>query len=265
MAVACVVNSGAATVAHAYQPLVQLPEDRVDLTASIIRVDASAGEMLLRLVVVPRGDLTTEGGLSPREDLEILSSAAITSDPYYPALERITPVDVSVALEGTDVTAYPLDRPSTTLEFSARMGGELVPVDLTLVNRDSLFAASANSIEDPDAAIVDVDLTRTPTIVTFAIFMMVAMWGLALAVVTACRHIIVRRRGLVWPALGWMAATMFAIVGFRNAAPGSPPIGSFIDYVAFFWAEAIIAVCVVATALEGARAERAAERIAAEP
>lgn len=38
-----------------------------------------------------------------------------------------------------------------------------------------------------------------------------------------------------------MAATLFALVGMRNAAPGGPPIGSPIDYIAFFWAEAIIA------------------------
>ncbi|MFF2744216.1 DUF4436 family protein [Kitasatospora sp. NPDC058048] len=38
-----------------------------------------------------------------------------------------------------------------------------------------------------------------------------------------------------------MAATLFALVGIRNAAPGGPPIGSLIDCIAFFWAEAIIA------------------------
>ncbi|MFI6764769.1 DUF4436 family protein [Streptomyces sp. NPDC050355] len=34
-----------------------------------------------------------------------------------------------------------------------------------------------------------------------------------------------RRRGLVWAAMGWMAATLFALVGFRDAAPSAQPIG----------------------------------------
>ena len=62
----------------------------------------------------------------------------------------------------------------------------------------------------------------------------------------------------MWPALGWMAATLFALIGMRNAAPGSPPIGSLIDYAAFFWAEAIVAGSLTYVAATGIRAERAA-------
>ncbi|MFD0574689.1 DUF4436 family protein [Kitasatospora gansuensis] len=52
-----------------------------------------------------------------------------------------------------------------------------------------------------------------------------------------------------------MAATLFALVGLRNAAPGSPPIGSVIDYVAFFWAEGIIAASLACTVAFGLRVE----------
>ncbi len=233
--------------------------DRVDVTAAIIRVDPSSGELLLRLLVVPRGDLTTEGGLSPREDLEILTSAAMKTDPFFPALERIGSVDVPVVLSGTGVTAYPFDRYMATIEFTAKMGGETVPVHLTLSNRDALFGAAIDAHQDSDAAVAELALTRSVGVLTFAVFMILAMWALAIAVVTGAWHLLSRRRGLVWPALGWMAATLFAIAGFRNAAPGSPPIGSLIDYLAFFWAEAIIAVCVFAVVMIGVRTERALE------
>ncbi|AJF65975.1 hypothetical protein SVTN_17835 [Streptomyces vietnamensis] len=45
----------------------------------------------------------------------------------------------------------------------------------------------------------------------------------------------------MWPAMGWMAATLFALAGFRNSAPGSPPIGCLLDGTAFLQAEAIVA------------------------
>lgn len=70
---------------------------------------------------------------------------------------------------------------------------------------------------------------------------------------------------MVWPSLGWMAATLFALIGMRNAAPGAPPIGSLIDYVAFFWAEGIIAACLVVTVVSGSRVEHRKRVDAAEP
>ncbi|GAA2824754.1 hypothetical protein GCM10010505_56750 [Kitasatospora aburaviensis] len=82
------------------------------------------------------------------------------------------------------------------------------------------------------------------------------MWALALAVMAGAEVLHRSRQGMVWPSLGWMAATLFALVGMRNAAPGSPPIGSLIDYVAFFWAEGIIAACLVVTVVSGSRVER---------
>ncbi|MFF6772918.1 DUF4436 family protein [Streptomyces sp. NPDC012637] len=36
----------------------------------------------------------------------------------------------------------------------------------------------------------------------------------------------------VWPAVGWMAATLFALAGFRNTAEGSSPIGCLLDCTA---------------------------------
>ena len=61
-------------------------------------------------------------------------------------------------------------------------------------------------------------------------------------------------------SFGWMAATLCALVSVRQAAPGSPPIGSLIDYAAFFWAEGIIAVSLVAAVFAGYRAESPARK-----
>ncbi|WP_329857739.1 DUF4436 family protein [Streptomyces sp. SP18ES09] len=85
------------------------------------------------------------------------------------------------------------------------------------------------------------------------------MWALAVAVLTGTWFLVTRRKGLTWPALGWMAATLFALAAFRNAAPGSPPIGSLIDYLAFLWAETVIAFCLVTVVVSGFRAERASQ------
>lgn len=251
--------SGAAGGAQPVQTGDDAVTDRVDITATIVRVDPAGGELTLRLLVVPRGALTTEGGLSPTEDLEILTSVAMKTDPFFPAGERIGTVDVPVALGGTGITAYPFDRYTASIELTARQGGTVVPVHVTFSNRDALFAASADAYTEGGAGVVELGLGRSAGVLTFAIFMVAAMWALAIAVASAAWFLFSRRRGLIWPALGWMAASLFAIAAFRNAAPGAPPIGSLIDYLAFFWAEAIIAVCVFVTAISGIRQEVAAE------
>ncbi|HKN50847.1 MAG TPA: DUF4436 family protein, partial [Amycolatopsis sp.] len=103
----------------------------------------------------------------------------------------------------------------------------------------------------------DVRFSRSSSALVFAIFMMVTMWGLAIAVLLGARYLVSGRRGMVWPAFGFMAATLFALAGFRNAAPGSPPIGSLLDYLAFLWAEVIIAFSVVVAVVAGVIADRA--------
>ena len=175
----------------------------------------------------------------------------------FPAATRIASVDVPVALSGGSITDYPLDGYETTMEFSAKQNGDRVPVHMTLVNHDALFTLDAEAEDDGGVAVFRLHPARSGGVLLFALFMMGAMWALAISVMTGARFIVTRRRGLVWPALGWMAATLFALTAFRNAAPGAPPIGSLIDYLAFFWAELVIAICLVVTVVAGVRAEPA--------
>ncbi|MFB6832665.1 DUF4436 domain-containing protein [Streptomyces hydrogenans] len=229
--------------------------DRIDVDAAVQRVDATARELVLRLQVTPRGALAEAGGLSPSEDLTLQTSPAVRGDLAFPAHGRIATVDVPVALTGGPVTDYPFDAYATELEFAAVQGGESVPVRMTLVNRDALFSLSVDASESDGAAVFSAELSRSGSVLVFALFMMAAMWALTIAVLMGGWFLVRRRAGLTWPALGWMAATLFALAAFRNTAPGAPPIGSLLDYLAFFWAESLIAFCVVVVVTRAVRAE----------
>ncbi|WP_051854832.1 DUF4436 family protein [Streptomyces sp. NRRL B-1347] len=229
--------------------------DRVDIAASVQRVDAAARELVLRVLVTPRGSLAEAGGISPAETLTLQTSPSVRGDLTFPAHSRIASVDVPVTLTAGSITDYPLDAYYATLEFGAVQGGEAVPVRMTLSNSDALFAATVDAFETDGIAVFDVDLARSTSVLIFAVFMMAAMWALALAVLIGAWFLLSRRKGLTWPALGWMAATLFALAAFRNTAPGAPPIGSLLDYVAFLWAETLIAFCIITVAVMGMRAE----------
>ncbi|NUR27156.1 MAG: DUF4436 family protein [Catenulispora sp.] len=52
-----------------------------------------------------------------------------------------------------------------------------------------------------------------------------------------------------------MAASLFALAGYRGTAPGSPPVGCLLDYTVFLWAEALVAFSMVYVVVRGSRAE----------
>jgi hypothetical protein len=179
----------------------------------------------------------------------------------YPAATPPSEQTINVPLTSGWPTDYPQDRYTLTLGFSARSDGQEVPVDLSAGSYDSLFELAAPEADgsEPSSTILNLTARHTRGGWLLAWFLMIAAWALAMVVAGAAWVLVSGRHGLVWPAFGWMAATLFALVSLRNAAPGAPPIGSLIDYMAFFWAELIVAASLVAAVLTGLLVERAAK------
>ena len=227
--------------------------DRVDVEAAVQSVDAAARELVLRVRVSPRGTLGEEGGTAPVADLSLQTSVATLSDLAFEAHERLAPKDVRVAITGGSISDYPFDTYDTDVEFWAVLGGKPVPVRMLFSNADSLFSVSVTPPPSGQEAVVALKLSRSGSLLVFAVFMMVAMWALASSVLLGAWYLTTRRQGLVWPALAWMAATLFALAAFRNTAPGAPPIGCVMDWFAFFWAETVIALCLIVVVTFGIR------------
>jgi hypothetical protein len=78
------------------------------------------------------------------------------------------------------------------------------------------------------------------------VFIMVVMWALALAAIAVVVNLVARRRRFEGAFTAFLAALLFAFPTVRNALPGIPPVGVLFDYAAFFWAEAIVALSLIA-------------------
>ncbi|MFJ3877811.1 DUF4436 family protein [Streptomyces sp. NPDC090077] len=228
--------------------------DRVDVRATVQRVDAASRDLVLRVRVTPRGNLGEEGDTAPVGELSLQTSAATLGDLSFKAHERTATKDVQVAITGGSISDYPFDTYETDIEFWAQLDGKPVPVRLLFSNNDPLFSVSATPSEVPQEAVLGLELVRSGSLLVFAVLMMGVMWALAASVLIGAWYLTTRREGLVWPALGWMAATLFALAAFRNTAPGNPPIGCVLDWFAFLWAETIIALCLLAVVVTGVRA-----------
>ncbi len=216
--------------------------DRVSVIATVEKVDPAQYATTVRVWVQPRGALTSDGGETANRDLRILSSGLTGGSLTIESGRRIAAQTIPVELHRGEITHYPFDRYSADLYFSAVSDGRNVPVDVVVENNDAFFNLSA--IADSDASEPGLHLRFSRSVGTFLMvtLMFAVMWALALAVAAAAVVIGRNRLGLVWPAMAWMAATLFALAAFRGTAPGNPPIGSIIDYTAFLWAEAIV-VC----------------------
>lgn len=85
-----------------------------------------------------------------------------------------------------------------------------------------------------------------PTIVIAMIFIVLILaFGLmAVAIEVAVL------RGKYRPEIStasWLTAALFALISLRNGLPGSPPLGSWMDILVYFWVVAIVMIITVAT------------------
>jgi len=235
--------------------------NRLELFVTAQRVDAVQRRVQLRVEVDPLGSLAAPIGVhTPAKKISLFSTSPTHSEVEFQPGRSAPAQDLDVSLYGGTISDYPFDGYDVQIAFAAVVDGRQVPISMSFTDIDPFFrftrleAHTSNRVVD-----LTEHVSRAQGTQLMAVFMMVAMWALALSVLAGAWILVSRRRGLVWPALGWMAATLFALAGLRNVAPGAPPIGCLLDYAAFFWAEILTAVGVVSTVLWGVLAERRRE------
>ncbi|WP_316520430.1 DUF4436 family protein [Kitasatospora brasiliensis] len=231
--------------------------DFLEVDVTLQRVDAAAQTLTAKVLVLAHGALhQADNPLVPATDVVLETTSLEQGSLSYPAGRQVGSSAVTFNLFDGRISDYPFDHYNALVGFQATAGGRPVPVVVGLQEADPFFAFRQAGKESVDLGVAVTErISRSRSTFILAWFMMAAMWALALSVLVAAWLIVRQRRGIVWPALGWMAATLFALVGMRNAAPGSPPIGSLLDYAAFFWAELLVAVGLTMVVVRGARIE----------
>jgi hypothetical protein len=105
---------------------------------------------------------------------------------------------------------------------------------------------AARSKETTDDYVgIDMTIARASTTKFFSLFVMAMMWGLTIGVMFLTLSVVLRGRKVELAMFSFTAALLFAFATVRNAQPGTPPIGTYSDFISFFWAEVIIALCLI--------------------
>lgn len=237
--------------------------DRIEVTAWITRVDTASQSLSVTLMQTHAYGAFAVGDSGRFVGDAVMSTNAVgTWRTTIKAGESAPDAEQRITATGS-FTNYPFDRYLTDIEVHvASTDGAELPVALTVYNTDPFFQISTSQGRSPDGTgtVVNLDVHRSAPTLVFAVFIMVLMLGLAAAAAVAAYYVLHWKRGLIFPACSMMAAILFALIPLRNAVPGSPPIGSIIDFGSFFVAEAVISISLISGILLGFRHQLAIER-----
>lgn len=246
----------------------QLGADRVDAFAKIVSADPMKGDVVVRLDFAPQGAFVSEDGVTLSRDLDLFVSSATGKQVHeFRKGKRMTPVEAVLDMYDGDAMDYPFDEhqaqfimyfePSAaqpggaTAAIAAAENDEAadveIPVALELAGAVNGLSIEAEKTKENAADYVEVDLTvrRATTARFFSIFIMTAMWLLTAAVLFLVFHVLTDRRKIEVGMFSFLGALLFAFPALRNSQPGTPPIGTYGDFLAFFWAEVLIALCLL--------------------
>ena len=160
---------------------------------------------------------------------------------------------IELPLASGDVSDYPFDRYDDqwtllAIAETADANGEAreVPLNVSVIMNAAGYSGTSSVRAGADGQDVSLTVERNDADVAWAVIMMLINWALAAAAIGVGLAVMFGEREWESRHLAWLTAGVFALTAFRSNAPGKPPLGTFFDFASFFWAEAIIALMLIA-------------------
>ena len=209
------------------------------VSLDVVSISNNYSELVGDLIIRPGPALVDPATDGLKQDLTVAVTSVTTPvrRTYSKGmLPGVFPVPLTLA---RDVERWPFDSyytgPITVTLFT---GAAQVPerVNVTFVDRLAGWKVNVTRVNDANPlAPYEVQLQRSASTMIFAIvilciFVAIAAVGLFVAIQTTRDP-----RRFQSPMTTWYAAMLFAVVPLRNALPGSPAFGSWIDLTIVLW------------------------------
>ena len=252
-AVLAVVATLAALAIPAPAATAAAPFNGIIVEARLIKVDTTTASATMRIDAAPSGSYARDDTNLLSRDVVLYTTATTGALAHpYRAGDFLDPFETTVPLEGATST-YPFHHLKVEVAALAATGGGVrsgkpVPLQLHIASSVAGYRVSPSSGIREGSALVHVTLHVDPSwaTVAFVVFIMAVMWALALCAIAVVVNLVGRRRRFEGAFTAFLAALLFAFPTVRNTLPGVPPVGALFDYAAFFWAEALVALALIA-------------------
>lgn len=235
-------------------------ENRIDVSGRIVTADVIKGDVVVRLEFTPKGSFLSADGATLARDLELYVNTATGKNAHeFKKGKRMNPIEAVVEIYEGEPMDYPFDAHTAELSFffepaakgGESAGNESIPAAVELrgsvagLRMDTEYAKE----NAPDHPVIEINIQRATTAVLFSVFIMIAMWALAIGVIFLVVRVFAGHRKIEISMFSFLGALLFAFPALRNSQPGTPPIGTLSDFLAFFWAEVIIAMSLLSVVL----------------
>src|SRR5262249_53536435 len=231
--------------------------DYIDVDVKVISVDPVKGEMTARINFQPQGALAKDE-FSPAEDITLLVNSATGKQEHkFEKGKRMNPVDATVSLDGqandypfdshvaelflimtTPVKAKPAEpqepadeeKPAPKKQTQASVFDTNEPVPMAVEFSGSIPGLKLEAEKDKETDVgitqVNMQVSRSSTVVFFSVFVMILMLCLACVVVMMMMRFWLGKRKIELGAMSVYGAMLFAFPALRNSQPGVPPLGA---------------------------------------
>lgn len=213
--------------------------DGTTVTLDVESIQSNYTVLQGNLSISPGSALLDPATDSLKQDLTVdVTSVTTPVTRTWPkgTLPGVIPVPLTLA---RDVERWPFDRYYTgPIRVELFVGAAKTPERAAVSIVDRLpgwrFRASGPSKSKPFPA-YKVEMRRSASTMVFAIVILCILVAIAGAAVFVAVQTLRDRRRFQSPMMAWYAAMLFAVVPLRNALPGSPAFGSWIDMTIVLW------------------------------
>ncbi|KAJ9084210.1 hypothetical protein DSO57_1026808 [Entomophthora muscae] len=217
-------------------------EDRLDLHASILRIDLAERITDIHIQIDPRGRYRNANHSLTEQMTAYFRVHSFT----LPDNRPVNAVTLQVPFLQGNVRDYPFGKYSAHFPFLIEnKNSDPVPVYATFTASIPTLTISFGPMSESDmgeqedflteASFVSVKVRRTSTVIMFCFFLTCVMWALALSIGALTYDVLIFKRDCPAPILSIGIAMLFALPTIRNSQPGIPSFGCAADVLGFFW------------------------------
>jgi hypothetical protein len=208
------------------------------VTLNVESIQSNYSVLMGNLVISPGPALLDPATDSLKQDLtvEVTSVATPVKRTWSKGmLPGVLPVPLTLS---RDIERWPFDRyytgPITVELFVAAQTPERASV--VIIDRLPGWKIDASGPnKSRPSGVYEVEMQRSVSTTVFAIVILCILVAIAGAAVFVAVQTLRGRRKFQSPMTTWYAAMLFAVVPLRNALPGSPAFGSWIDMTIVLW------------------------------